>query len=85
MAPLGDFMSKMDAGTRRRWMGQWRAAAPALEEQRRQELRSLTPDAALTAADALLSMVPPGEIGPERRTQSGLVEQQRLLHRFAPR
>jgi hypothetical protein len=77
-------MSAMDASAQRRWMEQWRAAAPALDEQRRRELRSLTSDAALAAADALLSVVPPGEIGPDRRTQSGLVEQQRLLHQRAP-
>jgi len=75
----------MDAAAQRRWVEQWRAAIPALAEQRRQELRSLTPERALAAADALLSLVPPGEIGLERRTQSGLVEQQRLLHRRDPR
>jgi hypothetical protein len=57
-------------------MAQWRAAARALEEQRRHELRSLTAESALAATDALLALASPRSLGVERRTHSGLVEQQ---------
>jgi len=53
-------------------MKQWREAAPALEEQRRRELRALTAESALASPAALAA---------SRRHTSGLVEQQRLLHR----
>jgi len=66
-------------------MEQWRAAAPALEEQRRRELRSLTTERALAATEALLALATPAGLSVERRTHSGLVEQQRLLHRRGPR
>jgi hypothetical protein len=62
-------------------MEQWLAASPALAEQRRQELRALTPERALAAAEALLGLASPAALSLERRTGSGLVEQQRLLHR----
>ncbi len=73
-------MILVDAAAQRRWMAQWRAAALALEEQRRQEIRSLTTERALAAAEALLALASPAMLGAERRTWSGLVEQQRLLH-----
>jgi hypothetical protein len=62
-------------------MEQWRAAAGALDEQRRRELRSLTTERALAATEALLALASPLRLSVERRTHSGLVEQQRLLHR----
>lgn len=62
-------------------MEQWRAAAPALEEQRRRELRSLTAEQALTATETLLALASAAGLSAERRASSGLVEQQRLLHR----
>jgi len=71
----------VDAVAQRQWMEQWRAATPALAEQRRRELRSLTSERALAAAEALLALASPAELSLERRTGSGLVEQQRLLHR----
>jgi len=57
---------------------QWRRAEPALAEVRRQELRRLTDQEALAAAEALLDLerhLPP------RREGSGLVEQQRIFAR----
>ncbi len=71
----------MDAAAQRQWAEQWREAAKALEEQRRRELRSLTAARALAASDALLGLASPAQASPGRRTHSGLVEQQRLLHR----
>lgn len=63
-----------------RWAQQWSEAAGALEEQGRSELRALTPKRALAASDALLSIVPPGDLAADRHSHSGLVEQQRLFH-----
>jgi len=65
----------------RAWMEQWRAASHALAEQRRRELRQLTDEAALAAAEALLSMADPRAVPGHRRSSSGLVDQQALLHR----
>jgi len=62
-------------------MVQWRAATSALAEQRRRELISLTPEQAMAAVEALLALASPAQLGVGRRTHSGLVEQQRLLHR----
>ena len=63
------------------WAEQWRAAAAALAAQRRAELRSLTHERALAAADALLALAQPERLSPQRRRHSGLVEQQAVLHR----
>ena len=63
------------------WMEQWRSAGVALAEQRRIELRSLSTGAALSATEALLSLADPRNIPERRRSGSGLVEQQALLHR----
>ena len=65
----------------RAWMEQWRGAGAALEEQRRAELRALTPEKALSAIEAVLPMADPRRISSHRRTHSGLVEQQALFHR----
>ena len=67
------------------WMEQWRAAGPALEEVRERELRDLTDDQALEAAEELLSMASSMPLPPERLDTSGLVAQQALFHRRAPR
>jgi hypothetical protein len=75
----------MDAVAQRQWMAQWRAASLALAEQRRRELRSLTPERALAAAEALLALALPAELAAPRRTHSGLVEQQELFHRRSSR
>jgi hypothetical protein len=59
-------------------VARWKAAGPALAAVRAEELRSMTAEEALTAADALLSMVgaPTDSL---RWSTSGLVEQQRLF------
>lgn len=64
-----------------RGIRQWREAGPALEEQKRRELRALTAERALRASDALLDLTSLTRLSDERRTHSGLVEQQRLFHR----
>jgi hypothetical protein len=74
-------MVDVDASAERRWAEQWREAGRALEEQRRRELRALTGDRALAAIEALLALASPLHLSAERRTHSGFVEQQRLLHR----
>ena len=71
----------VDAAARRAWMAQWRAASVALADQRTAELRALTAEAALAASEAVLALASPCSLSEERRTSSGLVEQQRLLHR----
>lgn len=58
-------------------MEQWRYAAIALEDMRRESLRSLTDDEARVILRRLLSGS--GHRSP-RRGVSGLVEQQRLFH-----
>lgn len=63
------------------WMRQWRAAGPALEEVRRNELRRLTDEEALAAADELLAIGASLPVPVERLASSGLVTQQDLLHR----
>lgn len=67
------------------WMQQWRAAGPALEEVRERELRDLTDDQALAATEELLSMASSMPLPPDRIGTSGLVAQQALFHRCAPR
>jgi len=61
-------------------MEQWRAAAGALAEVRERELARLTPEAALAATNALLSLERPA-LPPARECSSGLIELQRLLRR----
>lgn len=63
------------------WMRQWKAAGPALREVRLRELRGLSDEEALAAADELLSMACLEPLPEERLVWSGLVEQQALLHR----
>ncbi len=68
----------------RAWLEQWRSAAEALADQRARELGALTEARALMASDALLSLADPGSVSPERRSTSGLVAQQAILHRGRP-
>jgi hypothetical protein len=67
------------------WMAQWKAAGPALEEVRAREVRALTDEEALAAAEDLLSLPASTPLPPERLRSSGLVVQQALLHRRRPR
>jgi hypothetical protein len=71
----------MDAAAQRAWMEQWRSAAKALEEQRKQELGAMSDAEALAASEALLSLALVVPINPDRLTDSGLVQQQALFHR----
>lgn len=61
-------------------MRQWRQAAGALRDERRRRLAALTDDQARAATAALLDLAARVPIPPERRSSSGLVEQQAILH-----
>jgi hypothetical protein len=74
----------MKATAERMWAEQWRAAAFALAEQRERELRALTPALALAASEALLALADPATLSVQRRTSSGLVEEQAILRRCTP-
>lgn len=65
-----------DRARERALVEQWRRAAPALAELRRQELRNLGEQEALRAIEALLDLL---RYLPPRRELSGLVEQQRIF------
>jgi len=65
----------------RAWMAQWREARQALRAQRDDEVRALSNERALAAAEALLSLGPLAALPESRRTSSGLVRQQALFHR----
>jgi hypothetical protein len=68
----------MSSSDQRRIIEQWRRAAPLLAEQRRDELRRLTPEQALATTEAILELLP--LLAPVERG-SGLVEQQRIFSR----
>lgn len=68
----------LTSGSDRAVVLQWRSAAVALEGVRRNELRGLTDEEALVAADALLSLV---ALAPVDERLTGLVEQQRIFAR----
>jgi hypothetical protein len=56
-----------------------------LEEQRKQELRALTPERAMFLAEALFSIPWPEEVLARRRGHSGLLELQDLFRRLPTR
>jgi len=62
----------------RQWMEQWKNAGPALEQIRRNELRSREYDFA--SADMLLGI---GDLHGRSRPTSGMVEMQRWLLKLA--
>jgi hypothetical protein len=66
----------------RAWMNQWRAAAIALRQMKREELRAMTDEDAVAAFNAL--DMPPELVWrcPERIDSSGLVEQQRIFQKI---
>jgi hypothetical protein len=78
-------MKVVKAEDQRRWARQWSEAGQALEEQRRSELRALTPARALAASEALLALASPAALSASRRLHSGLVEQQRLFLKLKAR
>jgi hypothetical protein len=57
---------------------QWRSAASAMAEIRRENLRQLTDEDAVEAAEELLDLV---RFLPPRQGTSGMVEQQRIFAR----
>ena len=61
-------------------MAQWRAASAELEAVRRLDLRQLTDEQALAAAETLLSLAADIPLPEERRCRSGLVDLQACLH-----
>ena len=63
----------------RRWMGQWRRAAVALEEMKRHELQTLTDAAAWRQIEAIQSLP---EIWRDPGTPPGLVAQQALFQKL---
>jgi hypothetical protein len=68
----------------RAYVQQWVETGRLLEEQRWQELRSLSPERALAASDALIDMAVTVPLPEARRIWSGLVEQQTIFHRSRP-
>jgi hypothetical protein len=68
-----------------RWVENWKAAGPLLEEQRARELRALTPERAMFLAEALFSMPWPEDVLARRRAHSGLFDMQDLFRRLRPR
>lgn len=69
----------VDLETQRAWARNWQKTGEMLERIRRAELWALTPERALRATDALLSLGAGLPVSAERRFTSGLVEQQRLF------
>ena len=65
----------------RKWMEQWRHAAVALRQVKREELRAMTDEDAKKASDILLQEVAGFYRAPKTLTSSGLVEQQRWFAR----
>lgn len=62
----------------RRWMDQWRSAAVALDEVKRDELASLTDEEAWQKTERLLELAP---FYRRRTRSSGFVKQQSWFHR----
>ena len=61
------------------WLRQWQAAGPELEAMRDRELRELSDEDALAAAESLLSMAAAVPLPEARLTSSGLVAQQQAF------
>lgn len=73
-------MSKMTKEHWRQWCEQWQQAGPAIEQIRREDLRSKTYDFA--SADSLLEI---SDLHGRSRPTSGLVEMQRWFLKLAQR
>jgi hypothetical protein len=65
----------------RQWMEQWRFAAIALDELKRDELRNLTDEEAWRKTERLLELAP---FYRRRTRSSGLVKQQAWFLRLRP-
>ena len=68
-----------------RWVENWRVTGPLLEEQRKKDLRALTPERAMFLAEALFSIPWPEDVLARRRAHSGLLELQDLFRRLPTR
>lgn len=71
----------MTADAQREYVRNWAETGRLLERIRWDELRTLDPQRALRATDALLDAAIRVPLPAARRTWSGLAELQRLLHR----
>lgn len=71
----------MTPDAERAYVRQWAETGRLLERERWRELSQLTDERALEAADALIDAALRVPLPASRLTWSGLVEQQRLLHR----
>jgi hypothetical protein len=78
-AYLGKVKLATTRAEQRRWMEQWRGAAIALDEIRRDDLANLTEEQARREINSLLE-IPGGWRSPRL---SGLIEQQALFQRLA--
>ncbi len=74
----------VDLEAQRAWVLNWQTTGEMLEKIRRAELRTLTPERALWATDALLSLGAGMPVSAKRRATSGLVEQQRFFAALRP-
>ena len=63
------------------WMKQWRAAAVALRQVKREELRAMTDAQAIAAFNSLDTPPEFGYRNPERLNSEGLIEQQRIFRK----
>jgi hypothetical protein len=68
----------------RRFVDNWLETGAILDEQRKVELRALTPERAAFLADALFSIPWPEDVMKRRRAHSGLLEMQDLLRGLRP-
>ena len=68
----------------RAYVQRWVEAGRLLEEQRWQELRTLSLERATAASDALIELAIRVPLPEARRIRSGLVEQQAVFHRTRP-
>jgi len=66
----------MNLEEQRLWLGQWRAAAIALQQQKAKDLRRLSDSEARRATESLLSLAGQINYDSKRWRTSGLVEQQ---------
>ena len=67
----------------KRWVDQWKITGPELERIKREELRAMTEEEALLRVQRVMNSRAANRwIRPDRRTSSGLIEQQRLFARL---
>ncbi|HEX5110633.1 MAG TPA: hypothetical protein VFV95_19420 [Vicinamibacterales bacterium] len=71
----------MTSDAARAYVKQWAETGRLLDDLRWRELASLDDERARAASDMLIELAIRVPLPPHRRTGSGLVEQQRLLHR----